>query len=77
MRRATRVSIEKAMQPYLYTGRYGHIILQNDLDEIMKMIMTEFSGVYCGAFKNKAGALVFSVTSTGTRRTKFFEAIVR
>lgn len=77
MKKATRISIEKAIQPYLYIGRDGYILKHEDVEKVMGMIMTDYSGVFCGVSENKAGNMVFAVTSTGVKRTRFFESMVR
>jgi hypothetical protein len=77
MKKATRVSIEKLIQPYLYFRRDDYILKDEDIEKITDIIVANYTGVFCNVSKNKIGSLIFTVTSIGTKKTVFFESVVR
>ena len=77
MKKATKLAMEKTLQPYIGFGRHGLFIENQDVNDVMRLIMSEYSNVYCGVEQNKMGGMVFSVRSTAKSRTKFIEIAVK
>lgn len=77
MRKPTRNSIAAFLKPFITMEQDKATILKENVDEAMDTVMAEFSGVYCFTLPDKAGNLMFSITSISSRKTLFLEAQVK
>lgn len=76
MKKASKPTITKFMQPYMSKDSDGEFISEENAKKVMSEIIMEFENAYAGIEPDKLGIRKFIVKSISTRNV-FFSTNVR